>query len=138
MENDTPFLTRLRGKIEETKDVPLPVRNWLEHADEEIAVVTHTLARRLTTKQEQTTERTISACMGLIGHGRSFAELLQDLQRCGILARATEEVTPGTYAAHDAQQNPSWNLGRMFYWMRKYMTEADLLTADAVKEYDIQ
>jgi len=138
MKNEAPFLTRLRSKIDETKDVPLPVRNWLEHADEEIAVVTHTLARRLTGKQEQTTERTISACTGLLGHGRSFSELLQDLQRFGVLARSTEEVSAGTYAAHDAQQNPSWDLGRMFYWMRKYMADTGILTADAVKEYDIQ
>lgn len=129
------FLDELRQRVHAGGPVPPPVALWLEKVDEEIAVVTRLLAIWLTEKQQYTTEETLAKFSVPLGHGRSFQELVEELQRCGIIRKTSEETSPGSCGAADAQRNPTWELGRMFYWMRRYMRDTGLLERHCVPDW---
>lgn len=130
------LIEELRRTIQSGGTVPDPVAFWLEKVDEEIAVVTRLLALRLSEKQQYTTEETIAGVAVPLGYGRSFHELLEELQRCGIIQKGFEESKPaGSCAAEDAARNPSWELGRMFFWIRRYMRDGGLLDSESVPDW---
>lgn len=125
-----PFPEELRRTIHSSGVVPEPVAVWLEKVDEEIAVVTRLLAIRLSEKQQYKTEETLASVAVPLGYVRSFHELIDELQRCGIVQKSFEEVKGD--ASEDAARNPSLELGRIFYWIRRYLRESGLLDLESL------
>ena len=128
MTDTEAYLPRLKAALEKSGPLPPRIANWLSHADEEIAVVTQLLIRAEKTghlERGVVAEEHLANYIAILGHGRSFRELLEELQRFGIVTRSTTEMDV---------HNPRWHLGPMFYWMRKHMEATTLLDEDCVPQ----
>jgi len=120
------LLARFRSYLSNRSDTPQKLLSWAANVDEEIMMVTQSLAS-LPGNFVGVTRETISQHSHPLGFGRSVDELIQALSRAGILAPSTELIKPGTYAEIDASRNPSYDMGTMFYLVRQYLEESNLL-----------
>ena len=99
------------------------ILNWIDSIDDEILHVTMDLAE-LNESQSWThgiTQSTLSNYAAPLGRGRSVEKLSQALLERGILAPSTEVTHPRTYAAQDAESNPSWDFGGMLDRVSPYV-----------------
>jgi hypothetical protein len=127
------LLRKFRDYLASRDDVPQKLINWAGNVDEEIMLVTESLAKMRGHFVGLTLSR-ITKCAQPLGVGRSVDELIQALSRCGILAPTTEKLKPGTYAEIDARSNPSYDMGAMFYLVRRTLIEAKLIDESGSKK----
>ena len=129
MSDTNPFLDDLRRAARASGTVSAPVALWLEKVDEEIALITWLLALEHGDKRKYVSESSLSDISPPLGYGRSTSELLEELDRCGVVKRAAKESFD-----EYTHKNASWEFGRMFYWIYRYMGAAGLLDKDKLDE----
>lgn len=119
-------LRRFRGYLAGQSDVPSSVTNWAKQVDEELFLVTCSLSQTQG-RYVGPTRDSISKFAQPLGVGRSVQQVIEDLHRFGILAPSSEEIRPGTYAEIDARRNPSYDFGRMFREVSRYLRDGGFL-----------
>ena len=129
MSDTKPFLDDLRRAVRASGPVSEPAALWLEKVDEEIALITWLLALEYGDKRQYVSESWLSSISPPLGYGRSTSELLEELDRCGVVKRAGEDSFDEW-----TKKNASWEFGRMFYSLYRHMDAAGLLDKDKLHE----
>lgn len=129
MTDTQPFLEDIRRAVRASGSVPAPVALWLEKIDEEIALITWLLALEYGDERKYASETMLSSISPPLGYGRSSRELLEELDRCGVIKRAAPDAFDDW-----TKTNASWEFGRMFYWIYRHMEDAGLLEKEKLHE----
>lgn len=119
-------LSRFRVYLAGQTDVPGSVTNWAKQIDEELFLVTCSLAKTQG-NYAGPTKSSVARYAQPLGVGRSVEQLIEDLHKFGILAPTSEDIRPGTYAEIDARRNPSYDFGRMFRQVSHYLHDGGFL-----------